>query len=280
MPRKNKKSMQKVKDVPTVPVDLKGNTNYQINPCIRWCFTLHDYKNEDIEFLKSKSCSNCASFKYVIFSEELGESGTTKHLQGYFELTKKKRWNELSFKKEYHFEKAKGTKQQNIDYIMKEGGQVYINGIKVRKVKLISDLYQWEKDILHILDGEPDDRTINWFWETKGCHGKTQFCKFVCSKYNAIVVSGKASDIFNGIINWKEAKGYFPDIVIIDIPRSVDIEYLSYTAIEKVKDGLFFSGKYEAGMCIMPSPHILIFANEEPDLHKMSADRWNVKKLR
>ena len=41
----------------------------------------------------------------------------------------------------------------------------------------------------------------------------------------------------------------------------------------------FFSGKYEGGMVCGPNPHVLIFANDEPDTHKMSADRWIIKEL-
>lgn len=39
---------------------------------------------------------------------------------------------------------------------------------------------------------------------------------------------------------------------------------------------LFYSGKYEGGMVCGPSPHLCIFANERPDLIKLSSDRWKV----
>uniref|UniRef100_UPI004049B2EE hypothetical protein n=7 Tax=Pseudomonadati TaxID=3379134 RepID=UPI004049B2EE len=63
-----------------------------------------------------------------------------------------------------------------------------------------------------------------------------------------------------------------------DIPRS-QLDYLSYTGIEEVKNGCFFSSKYESEMVLYNSPHIIVFANEEPTYHKLSSDRWNVVDL-
>ncbi len=42
---------------------------------------------------------------------------------------------------------------------------------------------------------------------------------------------------------------------------------------------VFFSSKYESGMCLGNCPHLLIFANFKPDLSNMSLDRWVVKNL-
>lgn len=55
--------------------------------------------------------------------------------------------------------------------------------------------------------------------------------------------------------------------------------YVSYEAIESVKDGIFFSGKYESGMTIFNQPHIICFANFAPDIGKMSSDRWKIFEL-
>lgn len=265
-----------VRTVRTVRTDsTQGNTS-KSNPKSRWCFTLHNYNDEDIKILKSMSCADVPKFKYCIFSEEKGESGETRHLQGYFELYKRKRATEIGLRKEYHFETAFAEKQKNIEYIEKEKGTVYINGIKVRKVKLISEFRKWQQKIIDLIDTEPDDRTINWIFDKDGCSGKTVLSKYICSKYNAIVLNGGTKDMFYGIISYKEKKGLYPDIIIIDIPRSVDLDYLNYTAIEKIKDGIFFSNKYESSMCIFPNPHVFVFSNELPDLSKMTGDRWNI----
>nr|QCC62361.1 putative replication associated protein [Crucivirus sp.] len=50
-----------------------------------WCFTLNNYTEENIQNLL-----NLDIIKYIIFGKEIGEKEKTPHLQGYFELFKKK----------------------------------------------------------------------------------------------------------------------------------------------------------------------------------------------
>ncbi len=56
-------------------------------------------------------------------------------------------------------------------------------------------------------------------------------------------------------------------------------DYVSYQALEEIKDGIFFSGKYEGGMKIFNSPHVICFANFSPAEHKLSGDRWVVEEV-
>lgn len=146
-----------------------------------------------------------------------------------------------------------------------------------KPLKLLSEsiLYDWQKDILNIVKSEPDDRTIHWCWEHQGNRGKTALCKLLCSRYGALCISGKSSDCKYAIIKYKELHRHYPHVVLFDIPRS-NIDYINYEAIEKVKDGLFFVGKYESQQVIMNPPHIFIFANEYPTIDKLSADRWKI----
>lgn len=266
--------MEKTKDVLIVPpLDELGNTRV-VHPSKRWCFTLHDYTIDDIKNLNSNDVLKMMTF--ICFSEELGGSGETRHLQGYFELKKRKRWNELGFRKEFHFEKAKGNKEVNISYIEKEGGNMYINGKLKRNPVIIKQLRDWQRKIVDVLGEEPDDRLINWYYDLKGNTGKTKLAIYIMDKFKACYLSGKTNDMFYGVVKYKELVGVYPDIVVIDIPRSVDSEYINYTAIEKLKDGIFFSGKYECCSVLMANPHVIVFSNEEPDYSKMSGDRWNV----
>lgn len=93
---------------------------------------------------------------------------------------------------------------------------------------------------------------------------------------DVIVLSGKADDMKHAIVQYKDTNKRFPKIVLINIPRSFDDKYISYTGLEAVKDMFFFSGKYEGGMICGPSPHVMIFANRPPTREAMSADRWRI----
>jgi hypothetical protein len=80
------------------------------------CFTLNNPVDADREHLKGN-----AVFKYIIYGEEVGESGTP-HLQGYCELAKRTRWEAL--KKLFptaHLERREGTASEAATYCKKDG---------------------------------------------------------------------------------------------------------------------------------------------------------------
>ena len=95
------------------------------------------------------------------------------------------------------------------------------------------------------------------------------------SIYKAIVIGGKKSDIFyaisDAVNNNKKIKN-----VLIDISRQ-DYSKVSYSALESISNGYFFSTKYESSMCIMPNKvNITVFCNSEPDYDALSMDRWRI----
>lgn len=242
----------------------------RVNPAKHWCFTLWDYTDIDI-----KECQDIGSKKcnFYVFGKEHSKEGRP-HLQGYFSFEKKIRPKGLISDK-VHWEVAKGNKEQNTKYCIKEGDYC-INGIWNEKIKTISreQMYEWQKDVLTHVEEEPDDRIIYYYWDEEGSTGKSALCKYICVNYPALIVSGKGNDIKYAIIKWHEERKYYPKVILVDTPRSV--EKISWTAIEEVKNGLFFCGKYESSQVIMNSPTIIMFSNEGPAWHKLSRDRWKV----
>ena len=250
-----------------------GNTitkSKQVNPSKYWCFTLNNYKKEDLKKISVKVLRYC-------IGEEVGKKGTP-HLQGYIEFDKRQR--PMGVFKEYkniHWEKRIATAAEAAAYCRKDGK--FITNIKYKKeVKVLKDnlLNIWEKEILRILDQEPDDRTIYWF-KSKCGTGKTTFCKYLVMKKGAIVLGGKSADMKNGIITYKNQNDDCdPEIILVNLPKTFDTNYLSYTGIEECKDMMFYSGKYEGGMVCGNCPHLIIFSNEMPDLDNIGVDRWKV----
>ena len=53
-----------------------------------------------------------------------------------------------------------------------------------------------------------------------------------------------------------------------------DASYVSYKSIEILKDGIGFSGKYEAHDILFNPPHVVILSNFAPNLSSLSLDRW------
>lgn len=91
-------------------------------------------------------------------------------------------------------------------------------------------------------------------------------------------MSGKASDMKNGINTYIQTNYVVPKVIIIDIPR-VSKNHISIAGIESIKNMFFFSGKYEGGMVSGPNPHVVAFANVPPPYEDMSADKWHIMDL-
>ena len=244
---------------------------------MKWCFTFNNYSKEDIEILVPEID---ALAKRGIIGREVGEWGTP-HLQGYVEFKKKCRPKNL-FDERIHWEKAKGGPRANYEYCSKDGNVIWRKGFppiwatKKTKVLKKEELYPWERQICETIEVEPDDRTIWWYWSKSGNTGKTTFAKYLVINHEATVLAGKGADVRNGVCEYVKRNGFTPHLIVYPIPRSFNSDYLSYESIENIKDMLFYSGKFEGGMVCGNCPHVVIFANEPPNVNKMSEDRWKV----
>lgn len=244
----------------------------RISASKKWCFTWNNYPDtweSDLAPMAPKS-------EGFIFGREIGDSGT-HHIQGYIEFTSKCRPLEIKeIPKKIHWEKAKGDREANVKYCSKDGN--FVSSDRKFKpapvIKNITVLRPWQQEVVDIIKEEPDDRTIHWFWDSNGGIGKSKLVKYLCIKHDALVAAGKAADMKYMVTQQELA----PELVIFDVPRDC-LQYISYTGIEEIKNGCFASSKYESKMFIMNSPHVLVFANEPPNMEKMSMDRWNIHDL-
>ncbi len=267
--------------VPNVPEG--GNTispSSTVNPAKKWCFTLNNFTEGDIQYLQTHEC---AKVPKMMFQSEVGEAGTS-HLQGWLEFKVKKR--PMSVYKEctrIHWEKMKGNVAQNIDYCGKtdtyDGKVRYARGCDFPYLGPQIALYDWQKPIVSMLRGTPHDRNVYWVWSSHGNLGKSTFAKWIFHNIpDTIVTGGKANDMKNGVQTYIIKNNKFPRVVIIDIPR-VNRGHFSVAGIEEIKNMFFFSGKYEGGMVSGPPPHVICFANVTPVFEEMSADRWQIMDL-
>lgn len=218
------------------------------------------------------------------FQLEVGESGTP-HVQGIGYFTNPRTFSSIIKKLPgIHIERMKNWSAA-LNYVTKketsiEGTQCgNIVRDKIKDPLAGKSLYQYQTDIINIIEGESDDRTIHWYWESEGNVGKTSLAKHLCLKYDkeCVFLSGKASDIKYGVFSWLKKKEL--KVCIFHYTRSVE-NYVSYEALESIKDGIFYNAKYESEMCIFNSPHIFVFANFPPDFEAMSADRWVVTEIK
>lgn len=270
--------------VPVVPDGdtERGNTsstplsasNKRCNPAKQWCFT---YNNPDMKFIDF--IAQHYRITNYVFQLERGTNGTP-HFQGVVSFDVKSRPKSV-FGPEYdaiHWEVCKDW-DASIRYCQKADTRIRGPWLKGDKVKRFNDLkllspeqfYDWQRNLINIIEQEPDDRKIYWVWETEGNRGKTSFCKYLSARYGAVLLTGKGTDMKYAIASMPD----YPRIVLIDCPRSM-MEYVSYPGLEEIKNGYFFCGKYESKQVIGNPPHMIVFANCEPEYEKLSGDRLEV----
>ena len=177
-----------------------------------------------------------------IYGYEQSSTGTP-HIQGYIRFKNQTRFSQV---KKYlptaHWEKAKGTDDQNFKYCAKEGN--YKTNFEPKltredmaeevKTKRYKDVVwkPWQKSILDIVAGPTSPRKIYWIYEKIGNVGKTFLTTYLCLEKGTVLVQGKAQDIYMQTNNLIEA-GVKPTLCLCDVPR-VNLEYVSYQAIENL----------------------------------------------
>lgn len=271
-------------------ISSSPNKVTRINQALGWCFTLNNYTSEmetNIQDTINKYC------KIGFYNKEVGESGTP-HLQGYIEFKIKDRPLSKFINKKIHWTKAKGNQDQNFKYCSKDCANdiemsFEMGVIRKKKLKTISVLKDWQKQCVDYIDkehSEEDDRTINWIIDDDGCSGKTALCKYLYKheKQLLIITGGGYKDIACCLKIASENKEF--DIndrttILFNIPRDSDDQgMISYKALESLKDGLITSTKYESSTMCFNSPVVWVFSNNEPDISKLSKDRWRIFNLK
>lgn len=258
-----------------------GNT--RPSPSIHWCFTLFNYTEADIANILQVGTNGS---KKLYFQEERCPTSGRDHLQGYIAFKKKCRPIGMFDNRTINWQKANNWRSARL-YPLKDdtrfGRRWTLLDGKIPTVRtyrpLLPEPFPWQQEIIDMCKKQPDKRKIHWYWEATGAAGKTTLTKYIVKNFNALMISGKASDMKCAIAKKYKKTGSGYDVVILNVPRCVNSKFISYTGIEEIKNGLFFSGKYESTMVMTDHPHMIVFANEPPDKSKMSMDRWCIKNV-
>ena len=90
----------------------------------RWCFTLNNYSGYDEQVFIDVDC------KYIIFAKEYCPTTGTPHLQGYIVFEGNKRLSGMKkIHATAHWEAAKGSTAENIDYCSKSDACPVVRGV-------------------------------------------------------------------------------------------------------------------------------------------------------
>ena len=248
-----------------------------------WCITLNNPTEDDLE--KYRTFPWRAEAAHFVAQLEAGDGGTP-HLQAYvyWRSAKTMRATKERFGDRCHVEKARGTKQANFVYCTKPDGRLdgpwYFGFPRPRR--LPTEWRPWQTHATQLATAEPDDRTIYWIWEPTGGTGKSKLQLYWTQLFNAVLVNGNARDAKCGIkALWgKDSPTGPPEqpVIMVNLPRNTQKPEL-WNTLEQLKDGIFFSGKYEPAMVTLPELHVFVFANEPPEQCSLSIDKLRVYRI-
>lgn len=134
-------------------------------------------------------------------------------------------------------------------------------------------LNDWQQDLNDYLKRTPDRRTINFIVDYDGGKGKTWFAQYYCELHDnaTFLEPGKKADMAYAL----------PDVcrvLFVNCTRE-QVEYMNYSFLESCKDGMVFSTKYESRVKRYNAMHVVVLMNSDPDMSKLSRDRYRVIKI-
>lgn len=137
------------------------------------------------------------------------------------------------------------------------------------------ELREWQSELRSRLDTDPDDRIVDFVLDEEGGKGKSWFCRYLFTMYPEevqLLGVGKRDDIAHMV---DESRSIF----LFNVPRD-SMEFFQYSIVEMLKDRVVVSPKYASRVKMLRRKcHVVVFCNEEPDMNKMSADRYNIIRI-
>lgn len=155
------------------------------------------------------------------------------------------------------------------------------NNIALNKIKqemASVTLRGWQSGINNLVKQEPDSRSIHWFWENEGNVGKSFMARYLSVTVDALIIQSmrKADMVYLITKHIRNTR-----VVVFDLCRTSEQGAVTvvYEVVEMLKNGYLTSGKYDSCSLTFKPPHVLCFANFEPDKNALSRDRWRIVHL-
>lgn len=140
-------------------------------------------------------------------------------------------------------------------------------------------LRPWQKKQMEIMEEKPHPDMIDWIWDPYGLAGKSFFSKymgmykgsFVTTSANIYHVATQLQQVIN-----RSKKSVLA--CIFNLTRQTDKDTKKiYASVEALKDGMVSVQKYRGETLFFPTPHVVVFANHLPKLHKLTPLKWHLK---
>ena len=143
----------------------------------------------------------------------------------------------------------RGNIRENIEYCSKDGDYYTNSKYKIYKGEDLPKTWTMEqRAIINSLELPTNDREIHYIYAPYKS-GKTKICKYLTWKNGGKIIYGTTNDCLYNITEQD-------NLILVNIPKNGRI---NWGLIEMLKDGIFYSPKYEGRQVIMAPPRIAIF---------------------
>lgn len=136
-------------------------------------------------------------------------------------------------------------------------------------------LKPWQENLKQILEQPPDRRKVIFLVDTIGNSGKSWFSHYYAKLLGdgcQVLIPGKKTDMAYALRPGLK-------VVFLDAPRSRQGDFIQYDFLEELKTGYIFSPKYESRIKTYEPLHVVVNMNEQPDMTKLSPDRYQIINL-
>lgn len=131
----------------------------------------------------------------------------------------------------------------------------------------------WQENLSVLIEGMVSRRKVVWMWSYEGDRGKSYFANHFDPAHSHVITGGKHADIYYTLASIVHGL----KVVFFDYGRAgADV---AYPVMEKLKDGMFTTTKYESRTVRFNPVHVVVFANQLPDITKLSLDRWDIREI-
>ena len=139
-------------------------------------------------------------------------------------------------------------------------------------------LRPWQEALMSMIM-IPSQRTVFWIIGSRGNEGKSWFQGYLETFYGyARVVRLELSNTSSNILHALSKRPLSTtDIFLFNDTRATSSLSQNYSILENIKDGSAISSKYNSEIIRFKTPNsVIVFTNNQPDKHRLSADRWRV----
>jgi len=155
---------------------------------------------------------------------------------------------------------------------------------------LLPDDYRlrtWQKNLLDVIMGPMDDRTVLFIVDYEGNNGKSwvtqRLDQLVDRRQEGVAVSEadkrKVCLLRPGKVeNVASTLDVRANVFLMDCPREAT-DFLQYRTLEEIKDRVVVDHKYNSSILQLRENHLIVFMNDVPDMTKLSPDRYAIWKL-